>query len=94
MLDELLRYHQEPESGDFTRQVMGKLKKPDRTRQFILWISGVMGCVFGIASVMMFQVSLAGFAEKLFQQGPLGAPMIGLAAVLLLFGWFLNEGFD
>lgn len=94
MLDKLLQYHQEPESGDFTRKVMGEIRKTDRTRQLILWSSGALGCLFGISGVLIFQGSLAGFAENLVQQGPLGAPMIGMAAALLLLVWILNEAID
>ena len=94
MLDELLKYHQEPEPGDFTRQVMGKIRKPDRTRSIILWVSGAIGCIFGIGGMVVLNGSVAQFASVLLQQGPLGAPLIGVAAGLVLFGWFLNEGFE
>ncbi len=94
MLDELLQYHQEPDSGNFTRQVMGKIKKTGRTRQLILWLFGAIGFGFGIAGMTMLQGSLAGFAGKMVEQGPFGAPMIAMAAGLVLLGWLLNEAFE
>jgi len=94
MLDELLQYHQEPKSGDFTNQVMRKIKKPNRTRSVILWLSGAIGGVFGIAGVLMLPESLVQFSEVVFQSGPYGTPLIIMAVALLLLGWVLNEAFE
>ena len=94
MLDELLKYHHEPQDDQFTRQVMGRIRKGARTRQVILWLSGIAGFSLGIGGMLIFQGSLAGFAEALTRQGPFGTPIIGIAAGLVLLGWFLNEAIE
>ena len=94
MLDELLKYHQEPESGDFTRQVMGELQKPDRSRSYILWGSGVIGCMFGIAGVVKLGGLPSQFVSAVTEQGPLGMPLVATIALLTLVGWAMNESLE
>jgi hypothetical protein len=94
MLDELLKYHHEPEPGNFTREVMSKVGKGNRTRSMILWCSGIIGAGVGTGGVLLSQESFPVVLDKLVAQGPLGTPVIAMAVVLVLFCWFLNEAIE
>ncbi len=92
MLDELLQYHQEPEDGGFSDQVLQKINQPDRSRRWILWMNGAIGAAFGIAGATMLTQPLTELTDSLFSQSPPWLSAVLATAFLLLFTWFLNEG--
>lgn len=86
MLDELLKYHDTPESDDFTLRVMQAVRRRQRQRRVILWGAGAVGAAFGVAGATMLVEPLAAAFE--------GAALPLSMALVLVTGatvWLLQD---
>ena len=91
MLDEMLKYHEELGSRRFTEQVMGQISKTDRTRQWILWLTGVVGAIFGLVGVAMLNDTAVQITQSVMQESSIWTTTLFATAILLLFVWILKE---
>ena len=94
MFDELLKYQREPEDDNFTNRVMEQIYQPDRSRQWILWLSGVIGAGFGVAGVSMLHSTAAQITSSISGQASIWPLAASGAAILLLGTWLFSESID
>jgi len=87
MLDELLAYHDTPEPGDFTAQVMRGVRRQERLRRLILIGSGALGAAFGVAGAALLAEPLSRLLGG-FDSLQMG---VAVMAALALLGWLLHE---
>ena len=88
MLDQLLEYHQTPESDDFVVEVMRGIKRQQRTRKLILAGSGLVGAAFGVAGMLLLSDTISGLFSEVGRVPLSFATMLALG----LLGWLLDEG--
>lgn len=91
MLDELLQYHQKPETDTFVVDVMKRVERQQKTRKLILAGFSLIGGLFGIAGAMILSEPIALLASQ-FASGDAALPL-GLAAmsVVAFLGWLLQD---
>jgi len=87
MFDNLLAYHESPEEGDFTAQVMRGVRRQQRLRRLILWGFGAVGAVFGAAGFVLLSEPLG----QLFGGGRHLEVSLAVMAAVALLGWLLHE---
>jgi hypothetical protein len=91
MLDELLQYHQTPETEPFVVDVMKNVERQHKTRKLILAGSGLIGGLFGVAGAMMLSDPIAHLIVQISSEGtamPFGLATISVVAFL---GWLLQD---
>ena len=87
MLDELLEYHETPESGDFTTQVMKRVQRQQRLRRAILWGSGLVGAAFGAMGVLTLSEPLG----RVFENVGVLPVSVGVVAAMAFMVWLLQD---
>ncbi len=87
MLDDLLKYHDNPEPEGFTNRVMKRVKRQQRLRRLILWSTGLVGAAFGAAGVLLLSEPL----ERVFSD--VGVLPVSVGAVLIVgfMAWLLQD---
>lgn len=86
MLDELLRYDEQPLDDDFTLRVMRAVRRRQRLRRGILWGAGVVGAGFGVAGAAMLAEPVA----AVFESAALPVA-VGLVLLTAGFAWLLQD---
>ena len=91
MLDQLLEYKDEPQADEFVSKVMLGVKRQKQTRKLILWVSGLIGALFGIIGAAMLSESITRFFTT--SMSPTSAMPVSLAiiGVLAFLAWLLND---
>lgn len=101
MLDDLLQYHDLPESTEFVATVMRAVERQQQQRRRILILCGLIGAVFGAIGAWQLaeplaelnaQLSAALGTEWLGNTRTLGGAVVMLSAVSA-FAWLLLEEF-
>ena len=87
MLDELLEYHETPESGDFAAQVMKRVQRQQRLRRAILWGSGLVGAAFGAVGVLTLSEPLG----RVFENAGMLPVSVGVVATMAFVAWLLQD---
>jgi hypothetical protein len=90
MLDKLLRYHEPIEDGDFARQLVRRVQRQKRQRQWILAITGVIGASFGALGFAY----LAEPIGQLFEESGMLPLSLGTMAVVAFVFWLLQDEAD
>ena len=91
MLDDLLKYSEEPLNDDFTRQVMQRVQqqaaRQQKQRKLILLGTGVVGAAFGAAGAVMLSEPIGQFFSQL---GAFEAS-VAVMSVVAFLTWLLHE---
>ena len=92
-LEQLLAYHNEPESSEFVAGVMQDVRKEKRTRKAILWAFGLVGALFGLAGAVMLSdpiTRLFTFSLDLPATETMQVALV-LVAAAAFYNWFMND---
>ncbi len=87
MLDQLLEYHETPETGDFVANVMKGVQRQQRIRRLVLWGLGAVGAAFGVAGVMLLSEPV----NRLFSGMEVLPVSLGVLGAVAVLGWLLHE---
>lgn len=92
-LEQLLAYHDEPESSDFVADVMHDVSKEQRTRKVILWAFGLVGALFGLAGAAMLSDSITRLFSFSFSLPATETMQVALVivAIAAFYTWFMND---
>lgn len=92
-LEQLLAYHQEPESSDFVASVMQDVRKEQRTRKVILWAFGLVGALFGLVGAVMLSGPIARLFTFSFSLPATETTQFALfiVAAAAFYTWFMND---
>ncbi len=92
-LEQLLAYHDEPESSDFVAGVMRDVRKEQRTRKAILWAFGLVGALFGLAGAAMLSDPITRLFTFSFSLPPTETTQFALVivATAAFYTWFMND---
>ncbi|HET6564641.1 MAG TPA: hypothetical protein VFG52_04445 [Xanthomonadales bacterium] len=91
MLDDLLQYHSQPESGDFVARVMQGVERQQKLRNRILWLCGLVGAVFGVIGASLLADTVERFAAQLFAANTAVATGSAVIALLAFLAWLLQD---
>jgi uncharacterized membrane protein YsdA (DUF1294 family) len=92
-LEQLLTYHEEPQSAAFVADVMHAVKREQRTRKVILWAFGLVGALFGLLGATMLSDSITQlftFSFSLPAMETMQAVLV-IVAVAAFYTWFMND---
>ena len=92
-LEQLLAYHEEPQSHAFVAEVMQGVKREQRSRKVILWAFGLVGALFGLVGAMMLSDSITRlftFSLSLPVMETMQAVLV-IVAVAAFYTWFMND---
>lgn len=87
----LLKYSESPPDKAFVADVMQSVRRKHRTRKMILFISGIVGALFGLSGAVMLSDKMTQFFT--FSAAAISSPPVSLAVlgVVLFLGWLLND---
>jgi hypothetical protein len=92
-LEQLLAYHDEPQSTAFVADIMHDVKREQRTRKVILWAFGLVGALFGLVGAIMLSDSIAhlfSFSLSLPAEETMQAVLF-VVAIAAFYTWFMND---
>lgn len=94
-LEQLLAYHNKPDSSEFVASVMHDVRREQRTRKVILWAFGLIGALFGVAGAMMLSDSITEMFTFTFSLPAIETTQVvlGLVAAVAFYNWFMNDDF-
>ena len=92
-LEQLLAYHDEPESSEFVAHVMHDVRKEQRTRKVILWAFGLIGALFGLAGALMLSDSISRLFTFSFTLPATETTQVALVlvAIAAFYMWCMND---
>jgi len=87
----LLKYSESPPDKAFVADVMQAIRRERRPRKMILFISGIVGALFGVAGAVMLSDTMTQFFT--LSVAAISSPPVSLAilGVVLFLGWLLND---
>ena len=91
MLDQLLEYTDEPQADEFVSKVMLNVKRQQRTRKLILWVSGLIGALFGVTGAAMLSESISRFFTDAISATSALPVSLAIIGVLGFLAWLLND---
>ena len=89
-LDQLLGFHEELPTDEFTLNVMQRVQQERRRRRLILTCSGLLGGVFGLAGAVLLSAPIARLFTDLPLIGTMQTVLFTVAAVAF-YRWIMNE---
>ena len=87
MLDEILKYHDEPTHPDFVASVMKRVKRQQRVRKLILGVTGLVGGAFGAVGVLMLSNSLG----QVITTANVLPASVALVGVAVFMAWLFQD---
>jgi len=92
-LEQLLAYHEEPQSPAFVAEVLQGVKREQHSRKVILWAFGLVGALFGLIGAIMLSDSITRlftFSLSLPVMETMQAVLV-IVAVAAFYTWFMND---
>jgi hypothetical protein len=91
VLDQLLEYKDEPQADEFVSKVMLGVKRQQRTRKLILWVSGLTGALFGVTGAAMLSDSITRLFTVAMSANSALPVSLAIIGVLAFLAWLLND---
>lgn len=88
--EQLLAYSDEPDSGEFVKNVMHDVRQERRKRQLVLFIFGLVGAAFGVFGAFLLSDSITRLFSSLPATGTMQAVLL-VSAVVAFYVWFMND---
>lgn len=89
--NQLLEYSDPPSGEAFVTGVMRTIRRERRIRKTILFISGSIGALFGIAGATTLSDSMVQFFTTIFPASSSLSVSVAILATVLFLGWLLND---
>ena len=89
--NQLLRYSETPSDHAFVSDVMQTIRRERRTRKIILFISGIVGALFGLAGAVTLSDSMTKFFTMPVSANSSLPVSLAILGVVLFLGWLLND---